>query len=55
MTRIGVEAFREGMLEAGVPEDEADLLTWLFTDVLDGRNIEPQDGHNPTLSFRISA
>ena len=43
-TRIPVDAFRAGMLEAGVPSDEAELVTWLFTDVLDGRNIEPQDG-----------
>ena len=33
-----------GMLEAGVPQDEADLVTWLFTNVLDGRNTRPQDG-----------
>ena len=32
------------MLEAGVPADEAELVTWLFTDVLDGRNVHPQDG-----------
>ena len=43
-TRIPVEAFMAGMLEAGVPQDEADLVTWLFTDVLDGRNTHPQDG-----------
>ena len=43
-TRIPVEAFMAGMLEAGVPQDEADLVTWLFTNVLDGRNTRPQDG-----------
>ena len=43
-TRVPVEAYKAGMLEAGVPEDEADLVTWLFTDVLDGRNCDPQDG-----------
>ena len=43
-TRIPVEAFTAGMLEAGVPQDEAELVTWLFTDVLDGRNTRPQDG-----------
>ena len=32
------------MLEAGVPQDEAELVTWLFTEVLDGRNAHPQDG-----------
>ena len=40
-TRIPVEAFMAGMLEAGVPQDEADLVTWLFTHVLDGRNTRP--------------
>jgi len=43
-TRIPVEAFQAGMLEAGVPQGEADLVTWLFTHVLDGRNTRPQDG-----------
>jgi uncharacterized protein YbjT (DUF2867 family) len=43
-TRIPVEAFTAGMLEAGVPADEAELVTWLFTEVLDGRNTRPQDG-----------
>ena len=43
-TRIPVEAFSAGMLEAGVPQDEAELVTWLFTEVLDGRNTRPQDG-----------
>ena len=43
-TRIPVEAFTAGMLEAGVPQDEAELVTWLFTEVLDGRNARPQDG-----------
>jgi hypothetical protein len=27
-----------------VPEDEAALVSWLFREVLDGRNVEPQDG-----------
>jgi uncharacterized protein YbjT (DUF2867 family) len=43
-TRIGVDDFKAGMLEAGVPQDEAELVAWLFTDVLDGRNVHPQDG-----------
>lgn len=38
------EAFHAGMLEAGVPSDEAALVSWLFSEVLDGRNAEPQDG-----------
>ena len=32
------------MLEAGVPADEAELVSFLFREVLDGRNAEPQDG-----------
>jgi len=43
-TPIGVEAFSAGMTEAGVPADEVALVAWLFTEVLDGRNVEPQDG-----------
>ena len=27
-----------------MPDDEAALVAWLFTEVLDGRNAEPQDG-----------
>jgi hypothetical protein len=43
-TRIPVDAYRGGMREAGVPDEEAELVTWLFTNVLDGRNTRPQDG-----------
>ena len=35
---ITIEAFQEGMAQAGVPEDYRDLLQYLFTEVLDGRN-----------------
>jgi uncharacterized protein YbjT (DUF2867 family) len=38
------EAFHAGMLEAGVPPDEAALVSFLFREVLDGRNAQPQDG-----------
>jgi uncharacterized protein YbjT (DUF2867 family) len=41
---VEVDAFSAGMLEAGVPEDEAALVAFLFTEVLDGRNAQPQDG-----------
>jgi uncharacterized protein YbjT (DUF2867 family) len=41
---VPVDAFTAGMLEAGVPEDEAALVAFLFTEVLDGRNAQPQDG-----------
>ena len=43
-TRVPVEAFTAGMLDAGVAQDEAELVTWLFTEILDGRNTRPQDG-----------
>jgi uncharacterized protein YbjT (DUF2867 family) len=42
--RVPADAFHAGMLEAGVPADEAELVSFLFSDVLDGRNAEPQDG-----------
>ena len=41
---VPVDAFTAGMREAGVPDVEAALVAWLFTEVLDGRNAEPQDG-----------
>ena len=43
-TPVPVDAFTAGMREAGVPDAEAALVAWLFTEVLDGRNAEPQDG-----------
>jgi uncharacterized protein YbjT (DUF2867 family) len=43
-TPIPVADFKAGMLEAGVPDDEADLVAFLFSEVLDGRNAQPQDG-----------
>jgi uncharacterized protein YbjT (DUF2867 family) len=42
--RVPADAFHAGMLEAGVPGEEADLVSFLFHEVLDGRNVEPQDG-----------
>ena len=41
---VGAEEFTAGMLAAGVPDDEAAIVAWLFSEVLDGRNVEPQDG-----------
>jgi uncharacterized protein YbjT (DUF2867 family) len=38
------DAFHAGMLEGGVPAEEAALVSWLFSEVLDGRNAEPTDG-----------
>ena len=41
---VPVAEFTAGMREAHVPEEEAALVAWLFTEILDGRNAEPQDG-----------
>jgi uncharacterized protein YbjT (DUF2867 family) len=41
---VPIDAFAAGMIEGGVPDDEAGLVAWLFSEVLDGRNAEPQDG-----------
>jgi uncharacterized protein YbjT (DUF2867 family) len=41
---VPADAFHAGMLEAGVPADEAELVSFLFREVLDGRNVQPQDG-----------
>jgi uncharacterized protein YbjT (DUF2867 family) len=42
--RIGIDDFAAGLAQAGVPEDEAALLRYLFTEVLDGRNAHVTDG-----------
>jgi uncharacterized protein YbjT (DUF2867 family) len=42
--RVPADAFHAGMLEAGVPTGEAELVSWIFGEVLDGRNAQPQDG-----------
>jgi uncharacterized protein YbjT (DUF2867 family) len=41
---ITLAEFEAGMAEQGVPEDIAWLLTYLFTEVLDGRNAYVTDG-----------
>ena len=43
-TRIGIDDFANGLARAGVPDDEAGLLRYLFTEVLDGRNARVTDG-----------
>ncbi len=35
---IGLQQFSDGMAEVGVPSDVVELLTYLFAEVLDGRN-----------------
>lgn len=41
---LSIEAFREGLIQAGLPEDYRELLEYLFTTVLDGRNERLTDG-----------
>ncbi|SAK47670.1 NmrA-like protein [Caballeronia temeraria] len=43
------DAFRAGLLEAGVSKPETDLMLYLFTTVLDGRNAQPADGVRTAL------
>jgi uncharacterized protein YbjT (DUF2867 family) len=42
--RIGFDEFAGEMAALGVPEDEVELLRFLFTEVLDGRNAYVTDG-----------
>lgn len=42
--RIPMEAFVKGLAQAGLPEDYIELLKYLFTTVLDGRNEHLTDG-----------
>lgn len=41
---IPARAFREGLEQAGLPADQIELLGYLFTEVLDGRNASLADG-----------
>lgn len=42
--RVTPEQYAAAMAAAGAPADVVDLLTYLFTTVLDGRNTRPADG-----------
>ncbi|WP_171058072.1 NmrA family transcriptional regulator [Modestobacter altitudinis] len=46
---VSPAGFREAMAAEGVPDDVLDLLTHLFTEVLDGRNSRPADGVQQVL------
>ncbi|MFM0327524.1 NmrA family NAD(P)-binding protein [Caballeronia glebae] len=53
---VSPDVFRAGLLEAGVSKPEIDLILYLFTTVLDGRNEKPADGvcaalHREARSF----
>ncbi|HEU0040948.1 MAG TPA: NAD(P)H-binding protein [Jiangellaceae bacterium] len=41
---VSIEQFTTGLTEGGVPGDVVDLLAYLFTEVLDGRNAQVSDG-----------
>ncbi|CCH52869.1 Prestalk A differentiation protein A [Fibrisoma limi BUZ 3] len=41
---ISIDAYKSAMVEHGVPQEYVDLLTYLFTVVLDGRNASVADG-----------
>jgi uncharacterized protein YbjT (DUF2867 family) len=43
-TQIPGDAFRAGLAEAGMPREQIELLDYLFTTVLDGRNASVTDG-----------
>jgi uncharacterized protein YbjT (DUF2867 family) len=42
--RVSVEQFTSALSEQGVPDDAASLMTYLFTEILDGRNAQLADG-----------
>ncbi len=41
---VPLDAWMHELREAGVPDDVAGLLRYLFSEVLDGRNVQPTDG-----------
>ena len=43
------DAFHAGMLEAGVPADEAELVSFLFARCSTGATPQPQDGVRQAL------
>ncbi len=49
---VPMEQFTTGLAEYGVPDDVVDLLAYLFTEVLDGRNAHVTDGVQRALGRR---
>ena len=47
--RIPTEAYEAGLAEAGVPDEVASLVMYLFTTVLDGRNASTANGVREAL------
>lgn len=57
---VDIEAYRADLAAAGVPADMVELLTYLFTELLDGRNACLADGverilGRPPRDFRVYA
>ena len=46
---VSVEQFASALSRDGVPSEVVELLTYLFTEVLDGRNAHLTDGIRRTL------
>jgi hypothetical protein len=44
-----MEAYREMLTDAGVPDEFVTFLTYLFTEVLDGRNAKVMNGVQQAL------
>ena len=49
---VPLDAFASALSEQGVPRDLVELLTYLFDEVLDGRNAHLTDGVLPGLLGR---
>ncbi|HMG31889.1 MAG TPA: NAD(P)H-binding protein [Jiangellaceae bacterium] len=49
---VTIEHFTAGLADGGVPDDIVDLLAYLFTEVLDGRNAHVTDGVQRALGRR---
>ncbi|MFT4438870.1 NmrA family transcriptional regulator [Caballeronia sp. 15715] len=43
-TRLSMTEYTEALVEAGLPAQTVELIHYLFTDVLDGRNASVEDG-----------
>ena len=44
LVRVPLDAFTDALRGEGVPDGEVDLIAYLFSEILDGRNAEPTDG-----------
>ena len=53
-TPISIEDFASGLAAEGVPDDVTEVLAYLFTEVLDGRNEQLADGVKKVLGPRAT-